>query len=146
MRRLVPELLLGAGLLWSGCPSSLSPFEGAWTVTDGGTTLVCDGGTTTTPVVGPIVIIDDGHSGLYVSMSGMTETFAITGKTANSFAQKLSPTDDAGFETGSTISLIGDALSLSGNTLIESASGSEEQADGGTCSFSRALTATRDPP
>jgi len=149
MHRLAPELrasaLLAASLFCAGCPWSLSPFEGVWTITDGSVTLLCDGGTLAQGIAGPVVILD-AHTYLEASIGGLTESFSITGNTANTFAEKLSPVDDAGFETGATISLIGDALSLSGDTLIDSASGSEEQADGGSCSFSRGFTAIRDPP
>src|SRR5579872_6954513 len=122
MRSPAPErrlgLLAAAMFLWSACGMSALPLEGAWTVTDGSVTLVCDGGTVTEPVAGSVVVIDRMHGDLFASIDGQAELLTGGGDTATlGGSQVILLTDDAGFLDSWTLTLTSDTLSVAGNTL-----------------------------
>jgi len=136
------------------CNQAPSPFEGGWRVTDGGTSLACDGGVFFQPSGNVIVIIDLGGD-LFASIDGAGEEFAVNGDTASRVGQGvLYLTADGGYSdtsgSSSTLTLDSDTLTVKGKTLIEHASGVEldypYSPTSGSCLFNRTLTATRDPP
>jgi hypothetical protein len=137
-------------LSMAACNQAPSPFEGAWTVTDGGVTLACDGGTLTEPVAGSIVIIDY-SGGLFAWIDGIAEGFKPSGdsatRTANGF---LLLTFDGGSGASLALTLDSDTLFVDGGTLLEQASGMElNYASGGVpaaCAFTRWINAVHDSP
>ena len=90
--------------------------------------------------------------GFPARIGGVPESLTADGQDGASLGtpyESISLTDDAGFEDDWTLTLTSESLTLVGDTLTESASGTERQdafeGEDLVCGFTRTLTATRDP-